>query len=74
MYLQADKPSPIHRLHHPSGGALRGARGGARRPHKKEKKEVIEASGSPLSAFSPSFPLISSTFSFYGEAQNAVAA
>jgi hypothetical protein len=34
-------------------------------PHKKmkRKKEVTEAPGSPLSAF-PSFPLISSTFSF----------
>jgi hypothetical protein len=57
MYLQADKPfflfllSTLSLRRSPS----RGARGGARRPHKKEEKEVTEASGSSLSVFSPSF-------------------
>jgi hypothetical protein len=53
VYLQADKPFSSSFVYI-TGGALRpsrGARGGAGRPHKKEKKEVTEASGSPQSTF-----------------------
>jgi hypothetical protein len=57
MYLQADKSLfPLVHIIPPEELSAPATEHEAGLHKKEEKKEVIEASGSPLSVFSPSFP------------------